>query len=388
MGSLKKYLFTSESVAEGHPDKLCDQISDAILDYFLKINPYARVACETFATPGKVIIGGEAGGISLNKKDVEEVVRNTIKQVGFEQKIFHWAKIEVENLMIEQSADIAIGVLPGKNKKQGAGDQGIMFGFACDQTSHYMPAPIYYSHKILQDIQNARKIGLIKGLGPDAKSQVTIVYKDDKPVRSAKVVVSQQHVEGLSQQEVKDIIRPYVIASFPDPSWMCAEEDFYVNPTSKFTIGGPEGDAGLTGRKIVVDTYGGACPHGGGAFSGKDPSKVDRSAAYALRYLAKNIVAAGIATKCILQVSYAIGMAEPLSIYINTNREAEIYQEKILKKISELFDLTPSGIIETLDLNKPIYQRTASYGHFGREVEKDGGFSWEKMDLVNEFRKI
>lgn len=379
----KNFLFTSESVAPGHPDKLCDQISDAILDLYLTHDKNSRVAVETFATPGKVIVGGEVRGpVSVTSELIDHVIRNVIKEVGYEQEIFHWNKIQIENLITRQSADIAIGVDAREGKEEGAGDQGIMFGFACDETPHLMPAAIFYSHQILKNIFSAIKSGILKDLGPDAKSQVTLEYIDNIPVRATSIVVSIQHKRNLSQKLIKEMILPYVLASFPDESWMCSENKFYVNPTGVFVIGGPESDSGLTGRKIIVDTYGGAAPHGGGAFSGKDPSKVDRSAAYAARYLAKNVVAAGIAKTCTIQLSYAIGMSEPLSFYINTHNTSEVNEIKLAQKLQELVNLSPKGIKTHLNLLQPIYQRTASFGHFGREAEIDGGFSWEKTDLI------
>ena len=384
----KKFLFTSESVAPGHPDKICDQISDSILDLYLTHDPYSRVAAESFATPTKVIIGGETRGpASVTKELIEQTVRNCIKNIGYEQEKFHWNKIAVENLLITQSADIAIGVDARDGKEEGAGDQGIMFGFACDETPSLMPAALYYSHKILQNIFTAIKKGELLGLGPDAKSQVTLQYIDNQPVKATSIVVSIQHKAHLTQQDVKRMIRPYILESFPTPDWMCDETHFYVNPTGVFIIGGPESDSGLTGRKIIVDTYGGAAPHGGGAFSGKDPSKVDRSAAYAAIYLAKNVVAAGFAKRCTIQLSYAIGVSEPLSFYINTHDTGQVDEEKLAKVLQNLVHLSPTGIKKHLELLRPIYQKTASFGHFGREPEADGSFSWEKTDLVEKLRK-
>lgn len=382
------FLFTSESVAPGHPDKICDQISDSILDLYLSHDPNSRVAVETFATPNRVIIGGEVTGPeSVTKELIEKTVRECIKKIGYEQEKFHWNKVKIENLLIQQSPDIAIGVDAREGKDEGAGDQGIMFGFACNETPSLMPAAIYYSHRILHNIFQAIKDGKIIKLGPDAKSQVTLEYIHGVPVRAKSIVVSIQHPEGLDQADVKEIILPYVEAAFPDSNWFCKDKDFYVNPTGIFVIGGPEGDAGLTGRKIIVDTYGGAAPHGGGAFSGKDPSKVDRSAAYAARYLAKNVVAAGLAKRCTIQLSYAIGVSEPLSFYIHTDHGSKVNEEKLARVLQELVDLSPAGIKRHLQLTRPIYQKTASFGHFGRNPEADGSFSWEKTDLVDALKR-
>lgn len=384
---LKDYIFTSESVSEGHPDKVCDRISDEVLDLFLKHDPQSRVACETLATTDRVIIAGETRGPkSVTHDMIEKAARDAIKNIGYEQKGFHWNTAKVEILLHQQSADIAQGVDSSANKDEGAGDQGIMFGYACTETPAYMPAPLYYSHAILRALAEARHAGL-KELEPDAKSQVTLEYKNDKPVRARSVVVSTQHKDGLSQSEVKEIVRPFVKKILPE-GWMPSEEEFYVNPTGKFVIGGPDGDTGLTGRKIIVDTYGGAAPHGGGAFSGKDPTKVDRSAAYAARYLAKNIVAAGYAEGCTIQLSYAIGVSKPISVYLNTHGTGAAPEAEIVKAVQKLMDLSPRGIREHLKLNRPIYARTAAYGHFGRDPEADGGFSWEKLDLVEPLRKI
>lgn len=384
----KHFLFTSESVAPGHPDKICDQVSDSILDLFLSHDPNSRVAAESFASPSKVIIGGETRGpASVTKELIESTVRNCIKNIGYEQEKFHWNKIDIENLLIQQSPDIAVGVDAKEGKEEGAGDQGIMFGYACDETPHLMPAPIYYAHLILENIFKAIKNGEISGLGPDAKSQVTLEYINGIPTRTTSIVVSIQHKPHLSQNDVKELIRPYIIAALPNAQWFCKEQRFYVNPTGIFTIGGPESDSGLTGRKIIVDTYGGAAPHGGGAFSGKDPSKVDRSAAYVARYLAKNVVASGIAKRCTIQLSYAIGVAEPLSFYINNHNTSEVDEDKLAKVLQELVHLSPSGIKKHLQLLKPIYSKTATFGHFGREPEADGSFSWEKTDLVEALRK-
>lgn len=382
----KNFLFTSESVSEGHPDKICDQISDALVDAYLKQDPYSRLAIETFATTNNVIIGGEIRAPEISKLEVENIIRKTVKDIGYAQDGFHHEKLKITNLLHAQSADIAIGVDASGAKDEGAGDQGIMFGFACDETAQLMPAAIYYAHRILHNIMDAVRAGELKNLGPDAKSQVTLWYENGVPVRAETVLVSIQHKEGMTQSEVKNLIRPFVEKSLPK-GWMCSEEKFLVNPTGKFVIGGPDGDAGLTGRKIIVDTYGGAAPHGGGAFSGKDPTKVDRSAAYMARYLAKNIVAAGLAKKSTIQISYAIGISKPLSLYVN-NHATGVPGEKLVKIINELVDLTPRGIRTHLGLNKPIYKRTATYGHFGREPDADGGFSWEKTDLAEALKKL
>jgi len=382
----KNFLFTSESVSEGHPDKICDQISDTLVDAYLAKDPYSRLAIETFATTNRVIIGGETRAPEISKNDIENLVRQTVKDIGYEQEGFHWKNLEITNLIHGQSADIAVGVDASGSKDEGAGDQGIMFGYACKETEVLMPAAIYYAHRILHNIRDAVRAGALPQLGADAKSQVTLWYEDGMPVRAETVLVSIQHKEGVTQQQVRDLIRPYVEKSFPS-GWMCAEEKFLVNPTGKFVIGGPDGDAGLTGRKIIVDTYGGAAPHGGGAFSGKDPTKVDRSAAYMARYLAKNVVAAGLATRCTIQIAYAIGVSKPLSLYVN-NHKTGVAGEDLVKIINELVDLSPRGIRTHLGLNKPIYKRTASYGHFGREPEADGGFSWEKIDLAEKLKNI
>ena len=378
------FLFTSESVSAGHPDKICDQISDALVDAYLKKDPYSRLAIETFATTNNVVIGGEIRAPEISKSDFEDIVRSTVKEIGYEQEGFNWKNLKITNFLHAQSKDIAMGVDESASKEEGAGDQGIMFGYACDETDALMPAAIHYSHKILQNINNAIQVGELKNLGPDAKGQVTLYYKDDKPIGAKSVLVSIQHKDGMKQEEIRELIRPYILQTLPE-GWMCKEEDFLVNPTGNFVIGGPDGDAGLTGRKIIVDTYGGAAPHGGGAFSGKDPTKVDRSAAYMARYLAKNIVASGLATKTTIQLSYAIGVAKPLSVYIN-NHETGMQGNKIVEVINDLVDLSPKGIREYLGLNKPIYKRTAAYGHFGRTPDKDGGFSWEKTDLAEKIK--
>jgi len=383
----KHYLFTSESVSEGHPDKVCDQISDAVVDAYLKVNPEARAAVEVLATTNRVVIAGEVRGAdSIDYAAVEKIARDEIKRIGYMQDGFHWEDASIEVLLHRQSADIAMGVDAGENKDEGAGDQGIMFGFACNETAELMPAPLSFSHNILRLMAEARHSGKEKDLRPDAKSQVTLVYENGKPVRAASVVVSTQHAAGISQKDVREIVRPYVMQSLPE-GWMCEEKDFYVNPTGQFIIGGPDGDSGLTGRKIIVDTYGGAAPHGGGAFSGKDPTKVDRSAAYAARYLAKNVVAAGLADRCTIQLSYAIGVSKPISFYVSTVG-SKVDGEKLENVLQELMDLSPRGIRNHLKLNRPIYARTAAYGHFGRKPEADGGFSWEKLDLVDELKKV
>ncbi len=378
----KSYLFTSESVSEGHPDKVCDRISDAVVDAYLRAEPQARVACETLTTTNRIVIAGEVRGPdSITSETIESLARDAVKDIGYEQEGFHWAKADVAVHLHKQSVDIAQGVDSAENKDEGAGDQGIMFGYACRETPVLMPAPLYYAHRILQDMAAARHAGTAPGLGPDTKSQVTLLYENGKPVRATSVVVSTQHAEALSQQDVRELVRPFVLNTLPD-GWMCGEDDFYVNPTGRFVIGGPDGDAGLTGRKIIVDTYGGAAPHGGGAFSGKDPTKVDRSAAYAARYLAKNVVAAGCADRCTIQLAYAIGVAKPLSLYVDLHGTGSVDEARLEEALMEVMDLSPRGIREHLQLSRPIYERTAAYGHFGREPEADGGFSWEKTDLV------
>ncbi len=388
--SRKNYLFTSESVSEGHPDKVCDRISDEIVDLFFRealeqgMDPaQVRVACETFATTNRVVIGGETRGpSSVTHAKIEEVTRQAIKSIGYEQSGFHWQTAKIEILLHGQSADIAQGVDSGAQKDEGAGDQGIMFGYACDETPDLMPAPLYYAQRILQLLAEARHSGKEKALGPDSKSQVTLQYKNGRPVAATHIVVSHQHVdESLTSDDMLKLVKPYVKKALPK-GWITKDTVWHVNPTGKFFIGGPDGDAGLTGRKIIVDTYGGAAPHGGGAFSGKDPTKVDRSAAYAARYLAKNVVAAGLAKKCTIQVSYAIGVSEPLSIYVDTHETGKVSEAKLEKAIAKVMDLSPRAIRTHLNLNRPIYARTSSYGHFGRAPSKDGGFSWEKTDLV------
>ncbi len=380
------YLFTSESVSEGHPDKVCDRISDAVVDAFLGHDPQSRVAVETLSTTNRVILAGEVRGpAEVNAAMLEDVARHAVKEIGYEQEGFHWQRMVVENYIHEQSPDIAQGVDASGNKDEGAGDQGIMFGYACRETEQLMPAPIYLSHSILRSLSEARHSGAEPGLGPDAKSQVTLEYQDGKPQRATSVVVSTQHHGDLDQDAVREIVRPHVVNVLPK-GWMCEEAEFYVNPTGRFVIGGPDGDAGLTGRKIIVDTYGGAAPHGGGAFSGKDPTKVDRSAAYAARYLAKNVVAAGLAERCTIQLSYAIGVSRPLSVYVNSHGTGCCDEEKLSDTLQQLMDLSPRGIREHLGLSKPIYARTAAYGHFGRPADPDGGFSWEKADLVDDLK--
>jgi len=385
---MKDYIFTSESVSEGHPDKVCDKVSDTIVDLYLSKFNESRVACETLTTTNKVILSGEIRGPSISSDEIEKEVRNTIKEICYEQDGFHHSKLDFFNYLHEQSTDIAQGVdSAGNEKEEGAGDQGIMFGYACNETKELMPAPILYSHKILEEMAIARKSGKEKGLGPDSKSQISVIYKNRKPVGVSSVVISSQHDESLSQDDVKEIVRPYVKKVLPE-GWECPEGQFYVNPTGRFVIGGPDGDTGLTGRKIIVDTYGGAALHGGGAFSGKDPTKVDRSAAYISRYLAKNIVASGISDRCVIQLSYAIGVPQPLSIYIDLFNDNQNQINKIESIIRKEINLSPKGIRELLQLNKPIYKPTAAYGHFGREPGIDGTFSWEKTDLVDLFKKV
>ena len=384
----KNYLFTSESVSEGHPDKVCDRISDMVVDSYLSKDPFSRVACETLTTTNKVVLAGEIRGPEIKKNELEEKVRSCIKDIGYEQDGFHWKNCSVDINLHSQSSDIAMGVDSKGNKDEGAGDQGIMFGYACDETEVLMPAPIYYSHKILELMAIDRKNGKADKLEPDSKSQVTLQYEDGVPSKVTAVVVSTQHSPKVSQLQVKEIVRPYLEKAIPKKLLMnLNDKDFYVNPTGQFIIGGPDGDTGLTGRKIIVDTYGGAARHGGGAFSGKDPSKVDRSAAYAARYVAKNIVASKIAKKCEIQLSYAIGVSKPLSIYVNLF-DGDLEKEKHVEKlITNNFDLSPRGIREMLNLNRPIYESTAAYGHFGRKPREDGSFSWEKTDKISIFKK-
>lgn len=380
------YLFTSESVSEGHPDKICDQVSDAIVDAFFAEDPYSRVALETLATTNRIVLAGEVRGpATIDADRMEDIARGVVKRIGYEQEGFNWKTLDVSCHVHEQSAHIAQGVDASGNKDEGAGDQGIMFGFAVNETPELMPAPLTYAHKILKNMAAARHSGAVSQFGPDAKSQVTLKYENGKPVGVSAVVVSTQHVENVSQQCVRDLVRPFVEDVLPK-GWMPPEDEFYVNPTGAFVIGGPDGDAGLTGRKIIVDTYGGAAPHGGGAFSGKDPTKVDRSAAYAARYLAKNVVAAGLAEKCVIQLSYAIGVSKPLSIFVDTYGTGTVDEDRLGVVLQKVMNLSPRGIREHLGLNKPIYERTAAYGHFGREPEADGGFSWEKTDLADAIR--
>jgi S-adenosylmethionine synthetase len=379
------HLFTSESVSEGHPDKVCDRISDEVVDLLLGKYNQSRVACETLTTTNRTVLAGEIRCPEpVSKEEVIELARAAVKDIGYEQDGFHWKHMDVANHLHEQSADIAMGVDSGSNKDEGAGDQGIMFGYACRETDVLMPAPIHYSHQILKSMAAARHSGKAEILGPDSKSQITCLYENGKPVRAESVVVSTQHRDGISQADIRELVRGHVLSVLPE-GWMCDEDKFYVNPTGNFVIGGPDGDAGLTGRKIIVDTYGGAAPHGGGAFSGKDPTKVDRSAAYAARYVAKNIVAAGLAEKCTIQVSYAIGVSYPLSIYVDTAGTGAVDDARLAEIIPEVMDLTPRGIRETLGLSAPIYKASAAYGHFGRVAGEagPGTFSWEALDLVD-----
>ena len=385
----KNYLFTSESVSEGHPDKVSDRISDMIVDTYLGSEPQSRVACETLTTTNKVVLAGEVRGPDFKKDELISKVRDCIKDIGYDQEGFTWKEAtKIECHLHSQSADIAMGVDASGNKDEGAGDQGIMFGYACDETDELMPAPIHYSHKILRLMAKDRKSGELKGIEPDSKSQITIEYIDGKPSNVKSVVISTQHSADLNQSKVRELVKPYIEKSIPKNLLSSLNEDeIYINPTGNFVIGGPDGDTGLTGRKIIVDTYGGAAPHGGGAFSGKDPTKVDRSAAYASRYLAKNIVASKISNKCLIQLAYAIGVSKPLSIYVDLFDNDEEKNRHVEKLISENFDLSPRGIREMLNLNKSIYEKTAAYGHFGRESEKDGSFSWEKIDKADIFKK-
>jgi S-adenosylmethionine synthetase len=388
----QNYIFTSESVSEGHPDKLCDRISDAVLDAFLAEEPEARVACETFATSNRVVIGGEVGLSDKARLEeylgkVDGIARECVRDIGYEQDEFHWNTLEVQNYLHPQSAHIAQGVDAAEGKEEGAGDQGIMFGYAVDETPEMMPAPIHYSHAILRRLAEVRKDGTEPSLRPDAKSQLSLRYVDGRPVGVSSIVLSTQHAsESQTSGDIRAIVEPYIREVLPE-GWIDESTEWWVNPTGTFVIGGPDGDAGLTGRKIIVDTYGGAAPHGGGAFSGKDPTKVDRSAAYAARYLAKNVVAAGLAKKCLIQLSYAIGVAKPLSIYADTFDTGDVAPEAIERAINATMDLSPRGIREHLELNRPIYARTAAYGHFGRAPEADGGFSWERTDLIEALQK-
>ena len=397
------FVFTSESVSEGHPDKVCDRISDSIVDAFLAADPVARVACETLVTTNRIVIAGEVRGPrsfvnkngTVKKEKIEAIARRAVREIGYEQRGFHWKKAKVAVYLHAQSVDIAQGVDASGNKDEGAGDQGIMFGYACDETKELMPATLQYAHNILRAMKDARHRGDEPALLPDAKSQVTLQYVDSKPVRATAIVVSTQHAaiwpkgpkkgQEIDQNDVRALVEPYVRAALPE-GWMCDPEHFYVNPTGKFVIGGPDGDAGLTGRKIIVDTYGGAAPHGGGAFSGKDPTKVDRSAAYAARYLAKNVISAGLAKRCTIQLSYAIGVSQPLSVYVDTDGTGEVDEDKLGRVLRDLVDLSPRGIREHLKLSRPIYARTSAYGHFGRAPEADGGFSWERVDLVGKLK--
>jgi len=385
----KDYLFTSESVSEGHPDKVCDRISDMVVDTYLGVEPQSRVGCETLTTTNKVVLAGEVRGPEIKKDDLIQKVRDCIKDIGYDQKGFTWKEAtKIESHLHSQSADIAMGVDASGNKDEGAGDQGIMFGYACNETDVLMPAPIYYSHKILRLMAEDRKSGNLKNIEPDSKSQITIEYKDGKPAAVKSVVISTQHSADVNQEQVRELVKPYIEKSIPKNLLQNLDEnEIYVNPTGNFVIGGPDGDAGLTGRKIIVDTYGGAAPHGGGAFSGKDPTKVDRSAAYVSRYLAKNVVASKIADKCLIQLAYAIGVSKPLSIYVDLFDNDEEKNRHVEKLISENFDLSPRGIREMLDLNKPIYEKTAAYGHFGRQPDSDGSFSWENTDKKDIFNK-
>ena len=385
----KNYLFTSESVSEGHPDKVCDRISDMVVDSYLLKDPVSRVACETLTTTNKVVLAGETRGPKMDKDELINKVRNCIKDIGYDQEGFSWKTANIESHLHEQSSDIAMGVDSKENKDEGAGDQGIMFGYACKETEDLMPAPIHYSHKILRLMAEDRKKGSLKGIEPDSKSQVTMLYDHNKPVKVTSIVISTQHSKDLNQEHVKELIIPYIKKSIPEKFLEGLDQkEIYINPTGQFIIGGPDGDTGLTGRKIIVDTYGGAAPHGGGAFSGKDPTKVDRSAAYASRYLAKNIVSAGVSEKCLIQLAYAIGVSKPLSIFIKLAEGDENKIDKIKKIINNNFDLSPRGIREMLKLNNPIYQITSAYGHFGRKPTNKGEFSWEKTDKTSFFKKV
>ncbi len=383
----KNYLFTSESVSEGHPDKVCDRISDMVVDTYLSKDPVSRVACETLTTTNKVVLAGETRGPKLDKEELITQVRNCIKDIGYDQKGFSWKTADIETHLHEQSSDIAMGVDSKENKDEGAGDQGIMFGYACKETEDLMPAPIHYSHKILRLMAEDRKKGSLEGIEPDSKSQVTMLYDQGKPLKVTSVVISTQHSKDLNQDQVRELIIPYIKKSIPEEFLQDLDQkEIYINPTGQFIIGGPDGDTGLTGRKIIVDTYGGAAPHGGGAFSGKDPTKVDRSAAYAARYLAKNIVSSGVSEKCLIQLAYAIGVSKPLSIFIKLADGNDDKIENVKKIINKNFDLTPRGIREMLNLNNPIYQITSAYGHFGRKPTNKGEFSWEKTDKSNLFK--
>ncbi|MBU3654801.1 MAG: methionine adenosyltransferase [Alphaproteobacteria bacterium] len=382
----RSFIFTSESVSEGHPDKICDRISDALVDLYLASDPYARTAIETVATTNRVMLIGEIRAPKLVTQNmVTDTVRRVVRDIGYEQDGFHWKYFVLENFLHDQSADIAVGVDATTEKDEGAGDQGIMFGYASDETPSLMPAPLFYAHRILQELAALRRAQPELGLQPDAKSQVSLWYEQGVPVRATSIVVSTQHVESLALNDLREIVRKVVNRVLPE-GWMCPDEAFYVNPTGRFVIGGPDGDAGLTGRKIIVDTYGGAAPHGGGAFSGKDPTKVDRTAAYAARYLAKNVVAAGLAKRCTIQLSYAIGVSKPLSVYVNTHKANLVDELKLGEVLQQLVDLSPRNMRTHLQLNRPIFERTAAYGHFGRDPEADGGFSWEKTDLAPQLK--
>ena len=382
-----KYLFTSESVSEGHPDKVCDRISDMVVDSYLSQDPFSRVACETLTTTNKVVLAGEIRGPKIPKEEIIEKVRNCIKDIGYDQEGFSWKTANIETFLHEQSADIAMGVDSKDNKDEGAGDQGIMFGYACKETEDLMPAPIHFSHKILRLMAEDRKKKALKGIEPDSKSQVTMLYQDNKPTKVTSVVISTQHSKDLNQEKVKNLVLPYIKKSIPEKYLKDLDpKEIYINPTGQFIIGGPDGDTGLTGRKIIVDTYGGAAPHGGGAFSGKDPTKVDRSAAYAARYLAKNIVSAGVSEKCLIQLAYAIGVSKPLSIFVKLAEGDEDKVENVKKIIDQNFNLSPRGIREMLKLNNPIYEITSAYGHFGRKPSNTGEFTWEKTDKEDLFK--
>ena len=382
-----KYLFTSESVSEGHPDKVCDRISDMVVDSYLSKDPFSRVACETLTTTNKVVLAGEIRGPKIPKEEIIEKVRNCIKDIGYDQEGFSWKTANIETFLHEQSADIAMGVDSKDNKDEGAGDQGIMFGYACKETEDLMPAPIHFSHKILRLMAEDRKKKILKGIEPDSKSQVTMLYQDNKPTKVTSIVISTQHSKDLNQDKVKSLVMPYIKKSIPEKYLKDLDpKEIYINPTGQFIIGGPDGDTGLTGRKIIVDTYGGAAPHGGGAFSGKDPTKVDRSAAYAARYLAKNIVSAGVSEKCLIQLAYAIGVSKPLSIFVKLAEGDEDKVENVKKIIDQNFNLSPRGIREMLKLNNPIYEITSAYGHFGRKPSNTGEFTWEKTDKEDLFK--
>tara|TARA_B100002052_G_scaffold234860_1_gene218015 strand:- start:273 stop:1442 length:1170 start_codon:yes stop_codon:yes gene_type:complete len=389
MNNLKNFLFTSESVSEGHPDKVSDRISDMVVDTYISKDPFSRVACETLTTTNKVVLAGEVRGPEIEKDEIISKVRNCIKDIGYDQDGFTWKEAtKIESHLHSQSIDIAMGVDSSGNKDEGAGDQGIMFGYACNETDVLMPAPIHYSHKILKLMAEDRKMGKLKHIEPDSKSQVTFEYVNGHPTKVKSVVISSQHSPEVNQDQVRELLRPYMMNSIPKNFMKDFDDkEFYVNPTGNFVIGGPDGDCGLTGRKIIVDTYGGAAPHGGGAFSGKDPTKVDRSAAYAARYIAKNVVASKVADRCLIQLAYAIGVSKPLSIYVNLFENDHEKNKFVIEKINENFDLSPRGIREMLELNKPIYEKTAAYGHFGRMPEKDGAFSWEKTDKTTFFSK-